>query len=231
MGNPQVQPSFLASYGLSLSQYINVYYVNSTGLISGAHSVVQDSVSVYSYINVTSNKTYGAELTLPLSNSPMSLFQLPDFINSFRISFSYRYRSQVAQFLNEDLTYIDRIFSMNSQLSLKLWYDINGGFYLSYYPGTNNTKSRSNDHTYASFNFSKTFMDQKFRVNVSVNNLFNSNNYENETFGSNYYSWSNFIMQNSRFVSISVTYMFNNYKERNDRNLDDGRDASGKQGN
>jgi len=33
-------------------------------------------------------------------------------------------------------------------------------------------------------------------------------------------------MLNSQSIGIGITYMFNDYKERRDRNIDDGRDAA-----
>ena len=60
-GNPEIKPYFINSYAISLSQYINVYYVYSTDLFENVMANVQDSITYSSPINLSSNKTYGFE--------------------------------------------------------------------------------------------------------------------------------------------------------------------------
>jgi len=80
---------------------------------------------------------------------------------------------------------------------------------------------------YTSLYFSKTMLDRKLRINIYINDIFNSSKNYNESIGGSYYTKSNYEMLNSRSISIGLSYMFNDYKDRRDRNLDDGRDGGG----
>ena len=103
-GNPSIKPYFINSYSISLSQYINAYYVFSTGLFETVRTNVDDSVSYSSPINFSSSKTYGFELTLPYYNSPSMPIHLPDFISMLNIKYGYNYRKRLGTYLNEDLS-------------------------------------------------------------------------------------------------------------------------------
>jgi hypothetical protein len=71
-------------------------------------------------------------------------------------------------------------------------------------------------------------MDQKLQVNLSIADLLDSQKYLYQTYGTEFYSNSSFTRYRSRSVSIGITYRINDYKNRRDRNIDDGRDASDK---
>ncbi|MBU2492944.1 MAG: TonB-dependent receptor [Bacteroidetes bacterium] len=225
MGNPELEPYFLNSYGINLSQFIDAYYVYSNGLYSSINSVIDDSVSVSKYINLNTNKTYGIEFTLPYYNSPDMLVKLPDFISTLRIQYSYNYRIQTGQYLNENLNYSSNYQWLNASMGLKLWFDINANISFRYNPKIENVRFKRGEESYLSLYLSKSFFENKLRVNISVRDLLNSQRYLSETFGTDFYSKSLSETYRSRSVSIGISYIFNDYKERRDRNIDDGRDA------
>ena len=228
LGNPKLQPYFLSSYGLSLSQYINVYYVYSTGLFNYVTSVIEDSVTISSPINISSNKTYGIELTFPYYNTPTMPVHLPDFISMLNVQFRYTYRKQFGQYLNEDLNYTGYYKWWTANLGLKLWFDINANVSFRYTPKSGTSRTVSEETHILSLYFSKAFMDQKLQVNLSISDVLNSQNFSSQTYGSEFYSKNLFSQYRSRSVSIGISYRVNDYKERRDRNIDDGRDASDK---
>ncbi|MGE5496869.1 MAG: hypothetical protein ACM3Q2_02300, partial [Syntrophothermus sp.] len=80
---------------------------------------------------------------------------------------------------------------------------------------------------YMYISFSKALFDRKLRLNLSIEDALNSSIYDNQSFGDSYYSRSHYAAQRSRGISLGFTWMFNDYKDRNDRNLDDGRDSGG----
>lgn len=227
-GNPKLEPYYVNSYAFNVSQYINVYYVHSTGYFTSAVATENDSVLISSYINLNSGKTFGIDLTFPYYNTPMMPFHLPDFISMLNVQFSYLSRRQTGQFVTEDLSMTDNTYSVNANLGLKLWYDINANVYLYYRSGSENRISTSNGYKDLSLYFSKSFMDNKLRLNFSIYDILDWQKYESESFGSDYYLHSNFVSKYSRSVSIGITYMFNDFKERRERNIDDGRDGSNK---
>ena len=135
-GNPGIKPYFINSYAIRLSQYIDAYYVFSTGMFDYVMGNVQDSISYNSPINLSSNKTYGVELTLPYYNSPTMPFHLPDFITMANIQFGYNYRKKAGSYLNEDLSDWGNYTWLNTNLGFKLWYDIGANISFRYTPET-----------------------------------------------------------------------------------------------
>ncbi|MCU7490099.1 MAG: TonB-dependent receptor [Ignavibacteria bacterium] len=226
MGNPGLKPFFLNSYSLSLSQFINVYYVFSNGNFTRFTGNVDDSVSVYSFINLGKSKLYGVELTLPYYNSPQMPVHLPDFISMMNVVWGFTYREQEGQYLSENLTYADRRMWLRANLALNLWYDVSMSTFFMYSPRTKNARMTSNATKNLSISFSKSFLDNKLKVNLSFSDLLRAMRFDNETFGSNFYSFEKFTINNSRSVSLGLTWMFNDYKPHRERNIDDGRDKA-----
>lgn len=229
-GNPKLEPNFINSYAVNLSQYINAYYVYSTGLFTNASAIENDSTLIYSYINLNNSKTYGIDLTLPYYNTPMMPFHLPDFINMINLQYSFLYRDQRGKYTSEDMSYIDRSYSLRANIGLNLWFNISANISFYYKPETDNRLYRSREMKDLSLYLSKSFMDQKLRINLSVNDLLNAQKYDNYTNGSNFSTKSSYTMKNSQSIMLGITYMFNDYKERRDRNIDDGRDGRGNSG-
>lgn len=227
-GNPRIKPYFINSYAISLSQYINAYYVFSTGLFDYVMSNVQDSISYNSPVNLSSNKTYGFELTLPYYNSPTMPFHLPSFITMANIHFGYNYRKRAGTYLNEDLSDWGHSMWLNTNLGFNLWYDIGANISFRYIPETKSQRYIKNSRTNLSLYLNKSFMDRKLRVSLYFSDLLNTSKYERRTFGSDFYYSMNYAMQNSRSIMLGITYNINNYKPRHDKNIDDGRDASDK---
>lgn len=225
IGNPKIEPYFLNAYSLNFFQVLNFYYVFSRGMFRGVSSNVQDSVTVNSYINLGKNQTYGIEVTLPYYNSPAMPVHLPGFISMLNIRFEYMWRKQEGAYLTEDLNYLVKRPSLNAALGLKLWYDVNASLNFYYVPSIENRREKNREVKQLYLSMSKSILDQKLRISLSVSDLLNSQSYEDETNGSNYYSKSRFRMENSRSISLSLSWMFNDYKDRRDRNLDDGRDG------
>ncbi len=225
-GNPHIKPYYLNSFAVGLSQYINVYYVFTTGYLNYVTANFQDTISYSSPINLSSNKTYGVELSFPYYNGPMALFRLPDVITNFNIQFTYNYTKRIGNYLSEDLSDWGNNYWVNFNVGLKTWYDVNTFIYLRYSPETSSKRSISNGHANLTIGLSKDFLDKKLKVNMYISDVLNSSNYINQTLGTDYYMNSSFSMVRSRSISIGITYMINNYKPRQDRNVDDGRDKS-----
>ncbi len=225
-GNPKLKPTYLNSYAINLSQYISLFYNYTTGSFTSAMATENDSTIVSTFLNLNSEKAYGVNLTLPYYNSPMMPIHLPDFITSFYVSFNYRYAKQSGQYLAEDLSLTNKTYTLNANLGLKLWYDIEAYVSLYYMPKIENRRTVRSEMKNLSLFFNKMFMDRKLRVYIMINDILNGQKGNNESIGGNYYTRSYYEMRNSRSIGIGISYMFNDYKERRDRNIDDGRDAA-----
>ena len=227
-GNPKLEPNYINSFAVNLSQYISVFYTYTTGNFTYAMATENDSVLVASFINLNTQDTYGFSLTLPYYNTPTMPFHLPDFISSCNISFNYRYSKQAGQYLAEDLSLIDKSYTLNANLGFKLWFDIDAYISLYYTPKIENRRTIKNEFKYVYLYFSKKIMDRKLEIGVGVNNLLDSQRWNNETLGGNYYYKNSYGILNGRYLWIGIEYTFNDYKNRRDRNIDDGRDAGDK---
>ncbi len=226
-GNSKLEPTYSNSYALNLSRYINLYYTKSTGIITNASGIENDSIMVSSYINLNKNESYGFDLTFPYYNSPMMPIHLPDFITMMNISFGGTFTKQTGKYLQQDLTMEDKTYRINANIGLKLWWDIDASIYFMYRPAVDNKLYKRNASHYSGIYLSKRFFDRKLNVSMSVINILNFNSYENQSYGSGYYTNSRFHMINSSGISISLSYSFNDYKQRNDRKIGDDRDKSG----
>ena len=224
-GNPKIKPNYVNSYALNLSQYISLYYTKTTGNITYATSTENDSILISSFINLNNTDTYGFSLTFPYYNSPMMPFHLPDFITSWYVSFNYRYSKQSGQYLTEDLSLTDKTYTLNTYLGIKLPFEIDANVSLYYVPKTENRRGIRSEMKFLSLYLSKTFFERKIRVYLIANDLLNAQGGYNETRGGSYYTRNNYKVVNSRTIGIGISYLFNDYKERRDRNIDDGRDA------
>lgn len=224
-GNPKLAPTYVNSFAVNLSQYISVFYNYTTGSYTSAMTTENDSTLLSSYLNLNSENSYGVNLTLPYYNSPMMPFKLPDFISSFYVSFNYRYSKQSGQFLTEDLSLTDKTFTFNTNLGLKLWWEIDANVSLYYTPKIENRRMIRSEMKYLSLYFSKNLMNRKLRIYIIVNDLLNAQKSNSETLGGNFYTRNYYEQLNSRSIGIGISYLFNDYKERRDRTIDDGRDA------
>jgi len=227
-GNPKLAPSYTSSIAFNLSQYISLFYNKSSGIFTYATATEQDSILLASYINLSESKTYGFNLTLPYYNSPMMPIHLPSFITMLNLQFSYYYKEQMGRYLSEDLSMIDRNYTIRGNLGFKLWFDIDANVFLYYMPKTDNKLYVRSEYRYLYLSLSKTFMEKKLRVSLSVNGLFSTNRWENESIGVSYYTRNSTDMSNIHGIGIGISYRFNDFRERNDRSIDDGRDAGGK---
>jgi hypothetical protein len=228
IGNPKIKPNFLSSYSLALSQYINLYYVKSSGLVTPVTGTVNDSITVTSYMNLNSNETYGLELTLPYYNSSSMLFQLPDFVSMLDIRYGYKYRKQDGKYLKENLTYTDKTYWVRCNLGIDMWYDVSAFASFSYTPSVNNARKKLSSYKDLSISLEKNFFDRKLDVEISIHDILKSWPRTAQTFGSDFTFQETKSWENSRSISLSLTYMFNDYKARSDKNISDGRDDNNK---
>jgi hypothetical protein len=93
-------------------------------------------------------------------------------------------------------------------------------------PKTKNKLSENSEYKSIYFSLSKTFMEKKLRVNLTFNGYFSTTKYQSESIGAGYFTRSSSDMSNNRGIGLGISYRFNDFSERNDRNIDDGRDAS-----
>jgi len=226
-GNSRIEPTYTNIFELAFSSLLKFYYSRTTGNVVSFNTVRNDSIFVTSYVNATSTKTYGAELNIPIMNGPGMPFKLPDWLQIFNISLSYSYMKEDAGYLNDQYA-IDRgSFRMTDYLSLKLWYDVTFSVYASYTPKTTDDRFYNSSRTFAGFSVGKNFFDKKLEVTFNAQDIFKGQNGTSKTTAPSFYSYNKYTAKYTPNYGISLRYSFNNYQQKQDRNVDDGRDNSG----
>ena len=225
-GNPQIKPTFTNAVTLSLSPYISLFYYYTKGALTSAMTTENDSTIISTALNLGLEKSCGFNIILPFYNHATMPFRLPDFISSCNISINYYHTKQTGFFINEDLSIIEKNYSLNSNLDLKLWWNIEANLAFSYTPKIENRREIIGKMFFSSLYLSKTLMDGKLRLFIKANDLFNSSKNYYESKGNNYYIKGFNKILNSRYLEIGISYLFNDYKKRRDRKIDDERDVN-----
>jgi outer membrane receptor protein involved in Fe transport len=225
-GNPNLEPTYVNLYEFKLAQFLNLYYSNSKGNPQPVETSVSDSITMNTRINMSSVKTYGLELTIPYINTPQFPFKLPDFVTFIYLRYNLNKSIQSGNYLTENLSYSRVFWTLSANAGFRIWYDLDIMFSCRYVPVIKDERNYSYPNTYLVFVLSRDFFDKKLKVSLVFNDILNSNRRRYETFGSNFYSYSENINVNNKGIFLSFNYSFNDFKSRRERNIDDGRDKT-----
>ncbi|MCE1187564.1 MAG: TonB-dependent receptor family protein [Ignavibacteria bacterium] len=224
-GNPDLQPTYTNQYELAFSPILKLYTSYSTGRPVQI-TTVQDSITTSYMVNNASTKTYGAEITIPLINDPRMPVKLPDWIVMITLQGSYLHYEESNDFLTENYSIKRNTWNMGGNMSFKLPLELNLSVYGRFTPEVKDDRTITNPRSFVGLNISREFMEKKLKISVMANDIFNNSTYRTQTFGSNYYNDSKYHNLMSSSFGISITYLFNDFKQRQERNIDDGRDKS-----
>jgi hypothetical protein len=227
-GNAQLKPVYTTMYELQFPPYISLYYTNSKDNYRYINVLSRDSINVYSYANLSSVQTYGADLTLLYYKQNSFSIKLPQFIDLVNLKFTFYRTIQKGNYESENLDTKKNIWRLKFNTTLKIFYDLSLQLAYSYYPKQRDARSYSNAYSIVNASLYRNFFDRKLRMGLSFDNILNKHAYYSEAYASNYYYSSTYDKLKSRSVSLTVTYVFNNFKMAQDRNTDDGRDSFSK---
>jgi hypothetical protein len=144
----------------------------------------------------------------------------------FNISFNYYHLTQEAGYLNDNYIINRNVLKLSGNLTCKLGYDITSSMYISYSPKTQDSRFTTYSTTYFGIYFNKNFMNNKFQVSLSVNDILRASHYKSETITPDFYSYSNSRQLFTPSVGFSFRYSFNDFKMKNERKVDDDRDKA-----
>jgi hypothetical protein len=226
-GNPQLAPTYTNSFELKFNPLLNVYYSDSKGRPSSISTNINDSITVNSTINSASNKSYGAELTIPIINQPGFPIKLPDWLGMFNVRIAYNRFIENGSYLSEIYSIKRDSWKFSGNCNLNLWWDINLVFYYNIALKTEDDRYRTSASPFAGMFIKKDFLDKKLTIGLNINDLFNAIRPVNETFGSNFYSYSKSNTWRNRNIGLSIRYNFNDFADHRDKEVDDGRDKDG----
>jgi hypothetical protein len=224
VGNPRLAPTYTNSFELKFNPILNVYYNDSKGRPSSVSTNINDSITVNTTINSTSNKSYGFELTIPIINDPKFPMKLPDWLGMFNLRIAYNRLIENGGYLTEIYSIKRDSWKFSGNCNLNLWWDINVIFYYNIALKTFDDRYRTNASPFAGLYFKRDFFDKKLTFGVNINDVFDAMRPVNETYGSNFYSYGKSSTWRSRNIGLSVRYNFNDFTKHEEKEVDDGRD-------
>ena len=225
IGNPALQPTYTNLFELAFNPLLKVYYTQSSGRPVSITAIVQDTAYTSMVNNATTN-TFGFEVMIPIINDSKFPIELPSWFSMGNIAFTYSKIDESSSYLSESYNTSRKAWNLNANVVLKVIYDINAILSLRYTPEIKDTRTVTNQKTFLSFTVAKEFMDKKLRVAIIASDMLNASMSETETFGTNYYLNNRFTNLNSQNISLAITYKFNDFKARQERQIDDGRDKT-----
>ena len=223
-GNPHLAPTYSNSFELKFNPLLNIYYSDSKGRPSSISTNINDSITVNTTINSASNKSYGFELTIPIINDPKFPMKLPDWFGMFNVRIAYNRFIENGNYLSEIYSIKRDSWKFSGNCNLNLWWDINLIFYYNIALKTEDDRYRTNASPFAGMFIKKDFFDKKLTIGFNINDLFNAIRPVNETYGSNFYSYSKSSTWRNRNIGLSIRYNFNDFTNHQEKEVDDGRD-------
>lgn len=223
-GNPRLEPTYTNSFELKVNPLLNIYYNTSKGRPSSLTTNVDDSVSVTTTINSAASNNYGFEITFPLINEPRFPIKLPEWFKMATLRISYNRLREEGKYLSEAYS-IDRpTWRFNGNLSVVLWEGINAMTYYNIALRSEDARYKNGKVVFVGLMLSKEFFDKKLQISLMANDIFDNARPSVETFGTNFYSNAKNKFVGSRSVGLSLRYNFNDFANRQEKTIDDGRD-------
>jgi hypothetical protein len=223
-GNPFLTPTYTNSYELKFNPILNFYYSDSKGRPSSISTNINDSITVNSTINSASNKNYGVELTIPIINQPKFPIQLPDWFGMFTLRIAYNKFIENGSYLSEIYSINRDSWKFSGNCNLNLWWDINLIFYYNIALRTHDDRYTTSASPFAGMYIKRDFFNKRLTVGLNINDLFDAMRPVNETYGSNFYTYTKSNSWSSRNIGLSVRYNFNDFTNHQEKEVDDGRD-------
>jgi hypothetical protein len=225
-GNSKIEPTYTNIYELSLSSYLKFYYSDTKGRTNNFSTIENDSISLSTYINSKSSKTYGVDINIPIMSDPSLSIKLPDWLTMINLSFNYYHLNEEAGYNNDNYLINRDVCRINCNSNMKLWYDINATVYVLYSPKYKDSRFTKYSSTYMGIYFNKDFFDKKMQIGIELNDLLHYSHMKNITVTPDFYSYSNSRNLYSPCIGLLIRYNFNDFKIKNERKVDDERDKS-----
>jgi hypothetical protein len=223
-GNSELDPVYTNSISAGLMPYLTMFYYGSKGKIINAETMLQDSVLFSTYINGPKTQEFGLELNLNLSRGKSSPIKLPEWFPMMNTKINLSRFIQEGTYMQEDLSENKTNFYLSSYASFSLWYKSKASVSFSYRPESKSQRYKMSSMTDMTISLSRQFLKNSLRVTLTLNDVLNKARATYETHAYNYSTRLNAVPQNSRYLSLSINYLFNSYEDKEEREVDDGRD-------
>jgi hypothetical protein len=227
-GNPLLKPTYSNIYETGLNPFIKFYYTYNNGNPIGISTVLPNGSFYSTTVNMTLRQTYGSDLTIQLMKGSPIPVTVPDWLGMVNVTISYMKIIQTAGLskdaVNENININRDTWILRSNDNFNLWENFRLGIFYTVNFKYKDSRYKNYTMSWLNFSLSRDFFDDKLSVSVSGNNLFVPTSTKMEITGSDYYSYYEYNMPQMRSAALSISWYFNDFKFRQNRNIDDGRD-------
>jgi len=218
MGNPALKPEYVNSYELSYQIRIKsvflsaeTYYRETKDKMSRVHFLTDSNMMIMRSENIASDYSLGMEL--------MSTFDIKKFIIVNASANLYKYHLE-SKFNSFDV--VKDNFTWNARLSMstRLPWGTRIQITTSYKAKSITLNGTQKGSVNSSIGMRHDFFNKKLSVALQIRDFLGYSGFGFESEGINYYLKTDFNRA-WPIVGGTLTYTFNNYKKRTDRNIED----------
>lgn len=213
-GNPYLKPEYINSFDFTHIKYwskislsTGLYYRTTMGVIQRIRTLQDDGVSITSFENFSGRINYGIELSCNV--------ELKSWWN-FLISGNY-YRNIInGENIMSDFT--SDSYSWNTRLNnnFTVQKDIDIQLIVNYRAPMEWPQGKVRAMYFADLGIKKDIMKKKGTLSLRVSDLFNTQKFIIDIYGSNYYTYLE-RKRDSQNIFLSFTYRLNSYKQKEKR--------------
>jgi ferric enterobactin receptor len=211
-GDPSIKPEFIGIYELGLIKdfkkgnfYWTIYTQQIDNIVNRVNRVFNDTILYRIYTNAGKAQLWGSEAGLTLS--PIKNIKVFVGGNLYYLTI------QGSLFGNKEaVNSTGWVHSINTNISWQMAKTMSAQFNLSYLSARNTAQGEDSRFYLPNLSLKKTFMNNKLTTSMQWQNMALGNMKVNEqritTFGSNFYTTTNYIQETNIFM-LNLSYSFN----------------------
>ena len=218
-GNPALEPEYTDSYELGYQKRIwesmislEGYYRVTQNKITRIRTLQEDKTYLHTFENLNNDYSLGAELMVNTDPAPWLNLSLSGNL------YQYRLEGSIAEedVDTESLNWNGRINAV-AKLPKNFRLQING----MYNGPTVTAQGEMEGFFMTNAAIKKDFFDRHLTVTASIRDIFSTGKHEFTSSGTGFYSYDYFDRE-APIVSLSLSWIINNYKKNSDRNGENG---------
>jgi ferric enterobactin receptor len=216
-GDPHIRPEFIGVYETGITKdfkkaslYLNAYYQQITDIVNRVNSVYNDTILNRIYTNAGKAHLAGSEIGLTLKPTKKFRVFLGGNVYNLKIKGSL---------FNNDVAVNSSgwVYSANSNINYDFMPSLSAQFNLTYLSARNTAQGEDSRFYQPNFSLKKTFLDNKLAATLQWQNAALGSMKVNEqritTFGSNFYTTTNYIQERNIFL-FNLSYNFNKSEKK-----------------
>jgi outer membrane receptor protein involved in Fe transport len=222
VGNPRLEPEYIDSYELGMQKAIGASFISLEGYYRIGRNNVADILTlgnngIIYHTNANLDKDYSAGVEAMMNLRPVKWF---DFNISGTV-YHYRLTGNVT---GSNVSAKSTNWNTRFTPSFKLKHDFQIQFMGVYRSPTVTVQGSRKGFFYTNLALRKDFLDKKLNVIVSARDLFRTAKWDMISSGTGFYNHSTFQRQ-SPIITFSINYFINNYKQRPNRQQQNGNES------